>query len=189
MTRCGQKSTKSAEWMADRIAWEVKAEKVWGVEGVGIRGGAYSQQFRSWRACYTGSARWGRAGRGGTTCTNLRLSSPVPLTGVCQPADAAGGGTAPVPTGGGGQPRGGLSYEHSRVGVDPPLGRPSWHGNQLHSPCFQVPLNDEQDRNETEAQTLKLFAFIVHSLVDMDRSINVMGLVYRSRYSRRVTAK
>ena len=67
----------------------------------------------------------GRAGRGGTTCTNLQLSSPVPLTGVCQPADAAGGGTAPMPTRGGGQPRGGLSRERSRVGADPPLGRPS----------------------------------------------------------------
>ena len=94
----------------------------------------------------------GRAGRGGTTCTNLQLSSPVPLTGVCQPADAAGGGTAPVPTRGGGQPRGGLSRERSRVGADPPLGgQASWI--QLHSPYFQVFLNDERDRNETEAQT------------------------------------
>ena len=72
----------------------------------------------------TGSVRWGRAGRGGTTCTNLWLSisSPVPLTGVCQPAGAAGGGTAPVPTRGGGQSRGGggLSPERSRW-AEPPL--------------------------------------------------------------------
>ena len=74
----------------------------------------------------------GRAGRGGTTCTNLQLSSPVPLTGVCQPADAAGGGTAPVPTRGGGQPREGLSRERSRVGADPPLGRPSCV--EIHEP-------------------------------------------------------
>ena len=33
---------------------------------------------------------------------------------------AAGGGTAPVPTRGGGQPRGGLSPEHSRW-AEPPL--------------------------------------------------------------------
>ena len=64
MTRCSQKSTKSAEWMADRIAWDVKAENVWGVEGVGIRGGAYSQQSRSWRACFIQAAREGAGGQG-----------------------------------------------------------------------------------------------------------------------------
>ena len=64
MTRCSQKSAKSAEWMADRIAWDVKAENVWGVEGVGIRGGAYSQQSRSWRACFIQAAREGTGGQG-----------------------------------------------------------------------------------------------------------------------------
>ena len=122
---------------------------------------------------------WGRAGRGrgGTTCTctNLRLSSPVPLTGVCQPAGAAGGGTAPVPTRGGGQPRRGLSHERSLVGTDPPLapgpwplGRPSCVGvGANNSPCFKVLLNDERDRNETGAQTSKLFVCIARSPVDI----------------------
>ena len=45
---------------------------------------------------------------------------------------------------------------------------PPWGGQaswiQLHSPYFQVFLNDERDRNETEAQNLKLHVFIVHSL-------------------------
>ena len=80
------------------------------------------ETFRGTYVAHKQHVAWERAGRGGTTCTNLRLSSPVPLTGVCQPADAAGGGTAPVPTRGGGQPRGGLSRERSRMGTDPPWG-------------------------------------------------------------------
>ena len=127
----------------------------------------------------------GRAGRGGTTCTNLQLSSPVPLTGVCQPADAAGGGTAPVPTRGGGQPRGGLSRERSRVGADPPLGRPSFVDPT--SLAVLPGFSKRRTRPERDRSTkLKLHVFIVHSLVDMDRSINVMDLVGGSCDSRRV---
>ena len=68
---------------------------------------------------------------------------------------------------------------------------PPWGGQaawiQLHSPCFQDFLNDERDRNETEAPTLKLYVFIVHSLLHIDRSINVMSLVGGSCDSRRVS--
>ena len=67
---------------------------------------------------------------------------------------------------------------------------PPWGGQaawiQLHSPCFQDFLNDERDRNETEAPTLKLYVLIVHSLLHIDRSINVMDLVGGSCDSRRV---
>ena len=49
----------------------------------------------------------------------------------------------------------------------PPLGAPKLRGNELPLPCFQVLLDDERDWNETEAQTLKLFVCIVHSLVDV----------------------
>ena len=44
--RSGQYLIKREESGAGRITWDVKAKKVWGVEGDGIRGGAYSQQFR-----------------------------------------------------------------------------------------------------------------------------------------------
>ena len=40
--------------------------------------------------------------------------------------------------------------------------------------------------NAFRSTNLKLFVFIVRSLVDMDRIINVMDLMYGSRYSRRV---
>ena len=52
-------------------------------------------------------------------------------------------------------------------GHRPPPGAPKLRGNQLPLPlpCFQVLPNDERDRNETEAQTAKLFVFIVYSPV------------------------
>ena len=69
----------------------------------------------------------------------------MPFTGVSQPADAAGGGTALVPIRGGGQPRGGLSRERSRVGTDPPLvGRPSCVGTNFPTRRAQVLLNDDE---------------------------------------------
>ena len=43
------------------------------------------------------SMAWGRAFRGSASRTNLRISRPVPLTGLWQPAGATGGGTAPIP--------------------------------------------------------------------------------------------
>ena len=178
MTRCSQKSTKSSEWMADRIAWDVKAENVWGVEGVGIRGGAYSQQSRSWRACFIQAAREGAGGQGRNYLYQPAAFEPGAAHRGLPAGRCCGGGTAPVPTRGGGQPRGGLSRERSRVGADPPWGgQAAWI--KLHSQCFPRFFL-------TEAQTLKLYVFIVHSLVDMDRSINVMDLVGGSCDSRRV---
>ena len=145
----------------------------------------HNNSSRGARVSYRQRER-GRAGRGGTTCTNLQLSSPVPLTGVCQPADAAGGGTALMPKRGGGQPRGGLSRERSRMGADPPWGGQGARGSNFTRRASRY-LNDERDRNETEAQTLKLYVFIVHSLLHMDRSINVMDLVGGSFDLRRVS--
>ena len=60
---CDRRAVRSGKYLinreeseADRITWDVKAEKAWGVEGVGIRGGAYSKQLRSWRACFVQAA-------------------------------------------------------------------------------------------------------------------------------------
>ena len=166
MARCGQKSTKNAEWMADRIAWGVKAEKVWGVEGVGIRGGAYSQQSRSWRACFIQAAREARGGgRAGEAL-------PVPTCSFRARCRSPGSASRPMLRGAARRrcPQGAavsraVASAASAAGwaQTPPWGgQASWI--QLHSPYFQVFLNDERDRNETEAQNLKLHVFIVHSL-------------------------
>ena len=186
MTRCSQKSTKSAEWMADRIAWDVKAENVWGVEGVGIRGGAYSQQSRSWRACFIQAAREGAGGQGRHYLYQPAAFEPgAAHRGL--PAGRCCGGRH-----GAGAHKGRRSAARRPQPRAQPGGRrpPPWGGQaawiQLHSPCFQDFLNDERDRNETEAPTLKLYVFIVHSLLHIDRSINVMSLVGGSCDSRRV---
>ena len=54
---------------------------------------------------------------------------------------------------------------------------PPWGGQaawiKLHSQCFPRFFL-------TEAQTLKLYVFIVHSLLHIDRSISVMDLMYGS---------
>ena len=79
----------------------------------------YGETFRAVLVAYKQHGR-GRACRESASRTNLWVSSPAPLTGLWQPAGAAGGGTAPMSRTGRRSAARGLSPELSRW-AEPPL--------------------------------------------------------------------
>ena len=105
------------------------------------------------------SMAWGRACRGSASRTNLRVSSPVPLTGLWQPAGAAGGGTAPMPRAG---------RRSAARGLSPGPERSRW-AERRNRPC----LPDAGARHIRKVPTVDHSFLLASDFGNAFRSINI----------------
>ena len=122
MARCGQKSTKSAEWRADRNALDVKAGRFEKGRRRWYLGRLLLKQARfGGRLFRTSSVTWARGGGGRTSGTYLQLRAQKPLSAGSAATPRCGGGMAPSPRcRSGSLPRGSSRPECSRW-AEPPL--------------------------------------------------------------------